>query len=487
MRPSVGESVASNATLLIISRVLSRLVGLAVILLITRLLGAEGFGRFSFAFSFVGLIAVIMGAGLTPLVTREMARRKEEAGEYLGSAAVIKVGLLGVAILALVGITESVVTEPASRTAMYLAAVSLFAVSFTGMINGAFRAFEQTQYEVLGFVAGKLVLLSLCILCYVRAVGLTVVVGCFAGTSLLELGVAVYLLRARLIPTGFRVTARTARMLLVNALPFALSSVLGVIYFRIDVVMLRFIKGDLATGWYGGAYRFVEAVLFVPDLMAAALFPVLARKFFAGDSLSGIFGRSFRLFFTLALPFALGATFFPRVTRLLGSEFGGSEEVLPYLGWTLFLLFMNYLFVTTLNSAERQRQVTVALGCGALANILLNLLFVPRWGHVGAGVATLISTALVFAVEWAAVRQCVEGSGIRRAMIGRPLVAGCVLGVMWFFLRGENILWVVPAGGAVYVLALVLLKGLPSEDWRLLKGALQGARTQAVKGDKARG
>ncbi len=478
MSRSVGERVASNATLLIASRILSRLIGLAVILLITRLLGAVEFGKFSFAFSFVGLFAVIVGAGLTPLVTREMARDRNRAGEVLASALVLKIGLLAAGFAALLLATRYFVDDPDNRAATYLAALSLFSVSFTGTMNGAFRAFERMQYEVFGFVVGKVVLFALCLLCFLSRVGLNTVVGAFAAASLVELGISLLLVRGRLLKSGYVVTGTTMRRILRSAPPFALSAVLGVIYFRIDTVMLHFLKGDLATGWYGGAYRFIEAVVFIPELMAAALFPVLARKFVRDEPLSGIFTRSFRMFFTLALPFAVGATVLPGITSVLGAGFGGSGEVLPLLGWTLFFLSLNYLFVTILNSAERQRWVAAALGVGALANVVLNLLLVPRWGHVGAGTATLLATSLVFLAEWRVVSRTVGTTGFARSMAKPLLAVGAAAGVWWGF-AGEHLLWVVPAGGIVYVGVLVALGGLPREDRDLLRGALQGARAQA--------
>jgi len=477
MSVSVGERVASNAALLIVSRILSRLVGLGVILLITRLLGAEGFGEFSFAFSFVGLFVAVVGMGLTPLVTREMSRERERAGTLLASVLVLRLAVLLPGLLALVWITRAVIGDPARWTPIYLAAASVFTVSFTGTLNGAFRAFEQTQYELLSFVSSKVILLVLCILCYLGGAGLTVVVGAFAVASVVEFLISGVLVRTRVVRSGYRVSAETVREVLTRSIPFALTAVVGVIYFRIDTVMLRFLKGDLMTGWYGGAYRFVEAVVFVPEMMAAALLPVLARRFVRGEPTAGVFARSFRLFFTLALPFALGATFLPRVTRLLGAGFEGSEEVLPLLGWTLFFLFLNFLMVTALNAAERQRWVTVALGAGAVANVALNLLLVPRWGHMGAGAATLISTALVFLAEvWAVSRT----TGIRSIapMIARPLAAGGATALVWFALGAYRLVWVVPLGGGVYVLALLLLGGMPAEDRALLRGALGGARAQ---------
>ena len=170
-------------------------------------------------------------------------------------------------------------------------------------------------------------------------------------------------------------TGATVRFLLNRAAPFALSAVFGVVYFRIDTVMLRFLKGDLATGWYGGAYRFIEAVLFIPELMVGALVPVLAGKFIRGEPLTGILTRSSRLFLALALPFALGATVLPRITRVLGGDFGGSEEVLPFLGWTMFFMFLNFLFITVLNAAERQNRVMVALGGGVVQDVVAFVLF----------------------------------------------------------------------------------------------------------------
>lgn len=479
MSPSVGERVASNATLLLISRILSRLIGLGVIVLVSRLLGAQVFGKFSFAFSFVGLFAAIVGMGLTTFVTREIARRRDEAGAYLASALVLKVGLLAVGVVALAVATHATVPDSTSRLAIYLAAVSLFAASFTSIVNGAFRAFESMQYEVLGFVVGKLVLLGLCALCYVARTGLGAVVGAFAASSLIELAVACGLLRTRLVRSGYRVSVERIRTILRETLPFALGAVLGVIYFRIDTVMLRFLKGDLATGWYGGAYRFVEAAVFLPEMMAAALFPVLARKFFSAEPLSGVFARAFRLFFVLGLPFALGATLLPRIALLLGADFGGSVEVLPFLGWTLFLLFLNYLLATTLFSTEKQRVVTAVMACGALSNIVLNLLFIPRWGHVGAGMATLTSTSLVFAGEWVSARRSVGATGLGRVII-KPAIAGVLLCLVWLLFGGENLVWVIPAGVGAYILALSALRGFPSEDMELLRGALGSARAQAT-------
>ncbi len=478
MSRSVGERVASNATLLIVSRILSRLIGLAVILLVTRLLGAAEFGKFSFAFSFVGLFVVIVGGGLNPLLTRETARHPERAGELLACTLLLKAGLLAVGFAALFLSTRALVDDPASRSAIYLAAVSVFSVSFTTAVNGISRAFQRMQYEVFGFVVGKLILLGLCLSCYVNRVGLETVVAAFAAASLVELGTSLFFVRARLVTSGYTVTGATVRFLLNRAPPFALSAVLGVIYFRIDMVMVRFLKGDLATGWYGGAYRFIEAVLFVPELMAGALFPVLARKFIQSEPLTGILTRSFRLFLVLALPFALGATVLPRITRVLGGDFGGSEEVLPFLGWTMFFMFLNFLLVTALNAAERQSRVMIALGGGAVANVVLNLLLVPRWGHVGAGIATLLSTVLVFAVEWRAVGRAVGSVGLTRFIV-KPLLAGVSAAAVWRVFGEGNLLWVVPAGGAVYAAVLIALGGLPREDWDLLKGALRGARSQA--------
>jgi O-antigen/teichoic acid export membrane protein len=479
MIPSTGDRVASNATLLLVSRVLSRAVGLAVILLVTRLLGAGDFGKLSFALSFAGLFAVVVGGGLTPLLTREIARDRQRAGEYLASTLVLKVGLLGLASVALAVAAGLWVHDPAGRRAVGLAAVSLFALSFTSVVDGVFRAFERMQYEVWAFVAGKVALLALAVLCFLRRASLDGVMAAFAAASLVELLLSAWLLRTRLVRCGWVVRRALALRILRLSIPFALSAVLGVVYFRIDTVMLGFLRGDVETGWYGGAYRFVEAVVFVPEMMAAALFPVLARKFFAGEPLAGVFARSFRVFVTLGLPFALGATLLPRVARILGGGFGGSETVLPYLGWTLFLLFLNYLFVTTLNASERQVWVTVALGCGAVANVLLNLAFIPRWGCVGAGIATLVSTGLVCMAELWAIVRLMGGPGVFSGA-WKTLTAGAGLAIFWYALRGANLGWLVPAGGVLYVGLLVLVRGMPAEDLRLLKGALGSARAQAA-------
>ena len=61
-----------------------------IIIIITRLLGVEDFGRFTFALSFVALFAILADLGLNTLTIREVAREKDKAAKYFTNGAFLK-------------------------------------------------------------------------------------------------------------------------------------------------------------------------------------------------------------------------------------------------------------------------------------------------------------------------------------------------------------------------------------------------------------
>src|SRR5204863_536398 len=69
-----------------------------------------------------------------------------------------------------------------------------------------------------------------------------------------------------------------ARELLRKSIPFILYGVLGVIYYRLDTVLLSLMASAAVVGWYGAGYRIFDTLVFLPSLViSAVMYPVFSK------------------------------------------------------------------------------------------------------------------------------------------------------------------------------------------------------------------
>jgi hypothetical protein len=135
---------------------------------------------------------------------------------------------------------------------------------------------------------------------------------------------------------------------------------LGTIYFRSDMVLLQWLRGDAATGAYGAAYRLFEGAFFLPALILAALFPALAERMVTSRADIGpLVRRAVGWMATLGLASAAFLAFAvaPLLQRIYGDDDAESAVLLQLLAPALCLIFPNYVLLHFLVAAGRQKVI----------------------------------------------------------------------------------------------------------------------------------
>ena len=79
-------STAKNTFYLLVAYAYQKVVALFYFIILARYLGADNFGKYTFAISFTALFAVLIDVGLFAVLTREIARDKEKTKSYFSSA-----------------------------------------------------------------------------------------------------------------------------------------------------------------------------------------------------------------------------------------------------------------------------------------------------------------------------------------------------------------------------------------------------------------
>jgi O-antigen/teichoic acid export membrane protein len=166
---------------------------------------------------------------------------------------------------------------------------------------------------------------------------------------------------------------------------------------RIDILMLRWMAGEAASGQYAAAVRLSELGYFIPLIAAASVQPLLVRAH-QGDAgsylraLQKYFDLSTLAAYVLALPTALLA---PWIIRLAyGVQYAEAGAILAVHAWAVVFVFLGVARSQFLINAGFTRFSLVATVAGAAMNVSLNLLLIPRWSGMGAALATVISYAV---------------------------------------------------------------------------------------------
>jgi O-antigen/teichoic acid export membrane protein len=200
----------------------------------------------------------------------------------------------------------------------------------------------------------------------------------------------------------------------------AAMAISGIIYFRIDVVMISVVQGTTAVGFYSVAYTLSEASCVVPSMLIAALFPVLSRLHRTSKmSFRDTCAQSMRYLLYLALPMAFFVTLWakPIVSILFGSRFDPSVAALQILIWAAALMYVTMVMGIAFVSANLQKVSMNVLFIMVAVNIGLNLLLIPKYSYYGASFATVATEASGLALQSFFLGRYDYGFGLLRASL----------------------------------------------------------------------
>ena len=389
------QEVLGNTGWMMGDQVLRQVVKLLVGIWLARYLGPHLFGELSYAVALVMIVSPIALLAMDEIAIRRLVQDPACRDKVLGSAFVMMA--IGGVLAFGVAMASIHVVRPDDSLSHWLVGILAF-----GSIVQAFMAIEfwfesqmQWKYAVFGKTTAFL------LLNFVK-IGLILVEApliAFAWAGLAEIAVGSLGLVLVYQRRGFSLwkwsfSRETAKGLLRDGWPIIISTLLTMTYLRIDQVMLGSLAGNAELGQYSVAVRISEAWYFIPSVICNATFPAIMKAEIESEELFyAHMQRLYRLMAFMAYAVAIPVAFFAGdIIHLLFSEaYADAGPLLAVLIWTgLFtsLGTARNVFIIARNWT-RVNLISIALGC--VLNILLNAVMIPRFGAMGAVVATFIS------------------------------------------------------------------------------------------------
>lgn len=464
--------VAKNASILLVTDIVSKALRTFLAVIVARKLGASDLGLLAYAVAFSEMFSFFPNFGLRSFINREVAKYPKKSGTYFSNLALAKFILSIATFVAILTVSYFMKMEPEKFYIICIASSVMVLDSYIRFYTAFFRGFQKAQYEALILIlenflvaaSGILIILMGYSLLFMMIVRLFVVLAVFI--------TGFVVLKTKVIIPPFTVHKSFCFKLLRSASPFTILTIIIVVNAQLGIVLLTQLKGTLYTGWYTAALKLCGIFQFIPASVAGAILPAMTKfaKENNTESLQKMFHKSIKYLLMLVLPIATGTALLSDKIILLiyGNDFVRSVFTLRILIWLIVLSFTNTIFNAAFASIEKEKHFVYIQILGVIVNISLCLILIPVIQHDGVAVAAIASQLSVFALAVFGISRYYNDS--RVISIGlKPILATLNMAIGIYFITHLNIFLIVPVAVLIYVISLFMFRAFDEDELAILR------------------
>ena len=394
---SIKQTLMKNTIWLSLAEFIDKGLLAFLAILIARHLGVEEYGQLSFALTFTSFFAVSLDLGLSTLFVREVSRKKELLKNYTSNILGIKfiLAILNVFILLIIinVFQEHFLVDV--KSLIYFFIIYTILVNFNIFFKSLFQAIEKMQYEAYVRIIQSFALFALGVIFIlfnysIAWIAVAYVLSGFIG-FLINI---VIIIRRKISFLKPRFNIKLYKDLLKESWPFALSIIFNIIYFKIDIIMLGFLKTNIDVGLYVAAYNIVILFYYLPQTVSSALLPIISRLFLTNrEKLISVYKQLFDYHYIFGVFFSLLLFIESKeiINLLFGSDYASAHIVLKILSIAIIFKYIAYISGITLTSINKQKTRTKYQGITTVINIGLNIVLIPYIGIIGAAISTVVT------------------------------------------------------------------------------------------------
>ncbi len=484
--PSFSQKVAKNIAFQGLGRVLSLILGLMVVMMMTRYLGPTGFGYYTTITAFLHFFGIIASFGLYLVLLKMLGEFSEN--ERTGQAEVGKIvsnfftfrlvsTIFFFSLAPLVSIFfpyHSVV-----KIGIVLTSLAFIFSELNQILVAFYQKILRTDKVMIAEICGRLGLLVLVFLFIKLNFGFySILVAVVLGSALNFL--VLFLTSKKFVSIKLAFDFGLWQKIFFQAWPIAFSLIFNLVYFKMDTILLSLYWPVQEVGIYGATYRVLEILIMFPPMFIGLILPQMARAW-AEKNLKRfevIFQKSFDFLLMIALPLIFGTLVLANkiMVFVAGSEFIASGQVLRIIILATSVLFVAELFKQTIVVIEKQRQIIWFYLATAIISLVGYFIFIPRYSYFGAAWVTVLVEMLMFCFPliliWRATRVY-----LNLKFFWKSLLASLVMFLVLLIFRSWNLFILIGLSIVVYFAILYLTRGISKA---LIKNLINSHSTPPV-------
>ena len=370
---------------------------------VSRVLGASGTGKVSFAISVVSYFTMVAALGVPTYGIRAAAKVRDDQEKLNRTTQEILIIHLFMMVIVSIVYIMAILFVPrfqSDRTLFLVVGISILLDPLG--VNWLYQGLEQYGYIAKRSIFLKFIGVILMFM-FIHSpddyvfYGVTSILASAGSNVLNFINLRKYI---SLKPVGnYDIKQHLKPILILFAQVVAVN-----IYTNLDNVMLGFMKTDVDVGLYAAAVKVKTILTSLVTSLVSFLLPRLYYYIMEGkkEEFQGIIKKAYNFVIVIAFPLMLFTIFYAKdcLIFLSGNEFIGATLAMQIIAPTILLIGLsNLLGIQVLTPLNKEKQLVYSVVAGALVDLILNIIFIPKMGAAGASLGTLVAEFVVLTVQ----------------------------------------------------------------------------------------
>ena len=251
------------------------------------------------------------------------------------------------------------------------------------------------------------------------------------------------------------------------------------LYVTLDRTMLGALASTKDVGIYDQALKLVNILLTLVTSLGSVMLPRVSHLLATGDSkaVNKMHEMSFLIYNLVIFPIMAGILIVNDdfVQFFLGQDFQDARYAIAIMIFRMFFIgWTNIMGIQILIPHNQNKEFMISTTVPAIISVGLNLLFLPKLGYIGAAIVSVLTEALVWAIQLYFTRRHLKEvpiiGSMAKIVLASAIMYGLLLGskTVIHFSPTLNVIIFAVLGGIIYLFAILSLKVIKVKELKQL-------------------
>ena len=397
-----SQRVAKNAFFGIFAAGVGGFLNFAAIFIVAHFLHVADFGTFSFLLAFATIFQFVADFGLSNILVREIARQPGKMEYLLGGSKALLWTLFFLSFVLMVIVLAFAPMTPQVKELSFVMGVGFLLLLHSVGYVSVLRAVEDMEFNAIGFVLHKVVLVILIASVLIAGLGLWGVVWSYFLANGFQWAFYHFLVTRRYTPGRMHRDWALWKSLIKDTLPMGGGMVLRQSAWQLDIFLLSCLASPVALGLFSGPFRILTGMTLLPAVITVPLFPLMVRL--ANESrpkFSELYQRVVKWYCVASFPIMAAGFAWPDlwVRLFLGEKYLPAAPALQILSFSVVPVFLSILYPFLFSALHIQKWFFLIMSGGVALRLAFGWWIIPRYGFLGEAVVIVaIEMALFFSM-----------------------------------------------------------------------------------------
>jgi len=401
----VNSKFLTNFFSLNLSSLLNKLFHFGLFIILVRTLPPEKYGIYTLVWAYIAIFSPLLDLGTTSYGLVYLPKEKKSMMSKLISMRFFIAGL----IFLFVNITAFFTFSKQPEIFRYTFFTSV--VILSNVWSGT--------YLIINSIKERIINSSLISLAFNILFVITIIIGLLIKPDLFIIFFTVFLLYVVYTLINFLLVKKEIpdlkllidfsvwKKILSRSYIFVLIGFFAEFYYKQDIFLLKFMKSENAVGIYSSGYKFLDALLLLAASYNITVLPIFSRltkelhllkkKIFKDFLMLLVIGATISIMFYLLAPLLL--------PLVLKKSYVGGIVVSRIVVFSLPFILLSSIFYNVLYAFDSAKTVVFILGVQIIINLILNIVFIPRYSFYASAYITVTSEIINLGLAYYFVRR----------------------------------------------------------------------------------